>query len=75
MNEFAGFFTAFLRFFKSQHIFSEWQPIWKERIFTGKYYITIARSYYMIGSDRTFLSFFREIISATVQTVFPPIQL
>ena len=29
----------------------------------------------MIGSDRAFLSFFREIISAMAQTVFPPIQL
>ena len=64
-----------MRFFKSQHIFSEWQPIWKERIFAGKDYITIARSYQMIGSDRAFLSFFREIISAMAQTVFPPIQL
>ncbi len=55
--------------------FSDWQPIWKEMIFAGKDYITIARSYQMIGSDRAFLSFFREIISAIPQTVFPPIQL
>ena len=70
-----AFSQHFFAFSNLSIFFSEWQPIWKERIFAGKDYITIARSYQMIGSDRAFLSFFREIISAMAQTVFPPIQL
>jgi len=72
LQAFSQHFSAFLNLSK---FISEWQLIRKERIFTVKYCITIARSYQMIGSDRAFLSFFREIISAMAQTVFPPIQL